>query len=91
MAGEQDRPATRLVVNRAEFLERATALGFQNIEQIAEKARQEGKAIGASTIYTILANGNYTRDSIERLCEVTGISLEVFVSFEPATESLRRD
>lgn len=90
MAEQESQPATRLVVNAAKFRELAAERGLKNVDMIIEKARQEGKQLAGSTVYSILGNGNFTRDSIERLAEVVGVPLEAFVSFETLPEGPRR-
>lgn len=80
--------ATRLIVNDARFRELAAINGFKNVDSIGERAKELGKSLSPSTIYSVLGNGNFLRDSLERLAEVTGVDLHEFVSFEP--ESQRR-
>lgn len=81
----------RMSVNKAEFLMRAEALGFANTRAIRDASEKDGgKPLGLNTIYKILDNGNFQRNSLERLAEVTGISLDTFVTFVPGPEASRR-
>jgi hypothetical protein len=84
---EQEKPATRLVVNADKFRALMAAKGFRNVEDIAERAREMERPIAFTTIYSVLANGNFTRKSLERLAEVVGVDIDEFVTFEPVPES----
>lgn len=77
---------TRIEIDKEGFLIRARELGFPSIEAISEASRQEGgKSLALGTIHKILANTNYHIASLERLAEVTNISLDCFVSFQPTS------
>lgn len=77
----------RIVIDGARFRELASEKGFRNVEEIQYRAKELGKPLAASTIYAILANDrNFTKETLEWLCEVTGVPMEEFITITPAQE-----
>lgn len=81
MSDGLDKPATKLIVNVEKFRELAGARGFKNVDSMVEKAHELNMSLAMATVYRILGNGNFTKESLETLCQVVGIDLSDIVEF----------
>lgn len=80
------RVLTRIEVDEGMFRERAKALGFPNVESIAQAAKAQGVQLSVGTIYKALSGGNVQLRSLELMAQVTNISLDTFLTFQPQAQ-----
>lgn len=79
---EEKKPKTRLVINRPKFEELMREKGIKNINHLIGMSLEKRKPLSHATIYKVLSNGNFQKESLERLSEVLEIDLGEFVTFE---------
>lgn len=78
-----EKPKTKIVVDAENLKSLMTSKGFGSVESVVQRAKELGKPVALSTIYNILRNGNWQKESAEALAQVLDVDLSAFLSFEP--------
>lgn len=59
--------------------------GLHSLEEVSKKAEEMGLKLALATVYSMAANGNWTRDKLQTLCVVLECDPRDFVYFERDT------
>jgi Fe2+ or Zn2+ uptake regulation protein len=82
LAAQEEGGATRMVVRRERIRELMEAKGIKNVEELTAAARAKGVTLSLSTVYSVLGNQNFQRETIDKLalvleCDVLDILTSV--------------